>query len=100
MADKECSAWDLACKAGQGIEDFAQGQIADFVKSIAEGIVQVLKVVNSFWIYAPSPDVQSNAISTLNNNLAWYTYAFAVLGILVALIRMVMQQEFKGGMPA
>ncbi|RDH95057.1 hypothetical protein DEU32_11422 [Curtobacterium sp. AG1037] len=99
MADKECGFIDPLCNLGNGIEDFAQGQIADFVKSIAEGIVQVLKVVNSFWIYAPSPDVKSDAIATLNNNLAWYTYAFAVLGILVALIRMVMQQEFKGGMP-
>lgn len=99
MADKDCGMFDLACKAGNVAQDFAQGQIADFVKSIAEGIVNVLKVVNSFWIYAPSPDVQSDAITTLNNNLAWYTYAFAVLGILVAVIRMVMQQEFKGGMP-
>ena len=96
----DCAAWDLACKAGEGISDFAQGQIYDFVKSIAEGSISVLKALTTFWLQLPSPTVDSTAVTTIQENLSWYTFAFALIGIFIALGRMVFTQQFSTGMTA
>lgn len=96
----ECAPLDLACKAGEGIVDFAQNQIYDFVKSIAEGSISVLKALTTFWLDLPSPTVTSSAVTTIQENLSWYTFAFALIGIFIALGRMVFTQQFSTGMSA
>jgi type IV secretion system protein TrbL len=96
----DCASYDLACKTGQGIADFAQGQIADFVKSMAEGAIAVLKALTTFWMELPSPTVTSSAVTTIQENLSWYTFAFALIGIFIALGRMVFTQQFSTGMTA
>lgn len=96
---QECGAFDAVCGVGNLVSDTANGVVGDFVKSLAEGTISVLKVVNSFWIYLPSPDVASSAITTIQNNLSWYVYAFAVLGLFLAIGRMLLSGDFKGGAP-
>lgn len=98
--DPKCQPLDLVCKAGEGVSDFAQGQIYDFVKSIAEGSISVLKALTTFWLQLPSPTVGSTAVTTIQENLSWYTFAFALIGIFIALGRMVFTQQFSTGMTA
>lgn len=95
----DCAFGDLGCGLSNAVGDAATGVVGDFVKSLAEGTISVLKVVNSFWIYLPSPDVASSAITTIQNNLSWYVYAFAVLGLFLAIGRMLLSGDFKGGAP-
>jgi type IV secretion system protein TrbL len=96
----QCAPIDLVCKGKEGITDFAQGQIADFVKSMAEGAIAVLKALTTFWMELPSPTVTSSAVTTIQENLSWYTFAFALIGIFIALGRMVFTQQFSTGMTA
>lgn len=98
--DEECEAWDLVCKTGEGVSAIAAGVAGDFVKTLAEGTMDVLAVVNSFWINIPTPDVNSVAIQTIQANLAWYAYGFAVLGIMLAVGKMLIAGDFKAGAPA
>jgi len=93
---EECGLVDIGC----GIKNFAQGQIYDFVKSIAEGSLSVLKALTTFWMELPSPTVTSSAVTTIQENLSWYTFAFALIGIFIALGRMVFTQQFSTGMTA
>ena len=96
----QCAPIDLVCKGKEGITDFAQGQIADFVKSMAEGAIAVLKALTTFWMELPSPTVTSSAVTTIQENLSWYTFAFALIGVFIALGRMVFTQQFSTGMTA
>jgi type IV secretion system protein TrbL len=98
--EKECAGLDFVCQGGEKIADFAQGQIYDFVKSIAEGSISVLKALTTFWMDLPSPTVSSTAVTTIQENLSWYTFAFALIGIFIALGRMVFTQQFSTGMTA
>jgi len=93
---EDCGLVDIGCN----VSNFAQGQIYDFVKSIAEGSISVLKALTTFWLQLPSPTVDSTAVTTIQENLSWYTFAFALIGIFIALGRMVFTQQFSTGMTA
>jgi type IV secretion system protein TrbL len=93
---EDCGIFNPGC----GIENLAKGQIYDFVRSIADGTISTLKALTTFWMELPSPDVSSNAIVTIQQNLSWYTFALAVIGLLIALGRMVLSQEFNTGKSA
>jgi len=98
--ESKCAGLDLACQGREKLAEFAQGQIYDFVKSIAEGAISVLKALTTFWLQLPSPTVDSTAVTTIQNNLSWYTFAFALVGIFIALGQMVFTQRFSTGMSA
>lgn len=98
--DPGCAVFDPGCWIGEGVTDLASGVAGDFVKTLAEGTMNVLVVVNSFWMNIPTPDVNSTAIQTIQTNLSWYTYAFAVLGIMLAVGKMLIAGDFKAGAPA
>jgi len=99
-AEEECAAIDIGCVVGEGIGNLATGVAEDFVRTLAEGTINILKVVNAFWLYLPTPDVASEAITTIQSSLVWYTYAFAVLGIMLATGKMLVAGDFKAGAPA
>jgi len=98
-AAEGCAPIDVGCVIGGVIGGWANGVVENFVTSLAEGTMSVLQVVNSFWLYMPSPDVESDWIASIQGNLAWYTYAFAVLGIFIAVGQMLISGDFKGGAP-
>jgi type IV secretion system protein TrbL len=98
VTDEDCKVLEFGCKIGEGISDWANGQVFDFAKSMAEGTVQVLTALTTFWLEIPSPDVLSPVINTLNANLAWYTFVLALIGIFIAVGRMVLSNQFSSGM--
>lgn len=94
----ECDSWiDFTCWAGNGATAITQSAAEGFVKSMAEGSVSVLEWLNTFWLGMPSPDVNSSSVTAIQENLSWYTFVFALIGILIALGRMALTHEFRSG---
>jgi type IV secretion system protein TrbL len=107
MASVDCPVLDPACLV-EGAKDAVGGAIGaggtalaeGFVNSLAEGMENTLTAISTFWIALPSPSVENDAIRTITDGLGWYTYAFAVVGILLALLRMAQTNELSSGLPA
>lgn len=93
---EDCQLWDVGC----GVGNVVRGGIEEFVRSLADGAVQFLGWLTSFWINIPSPDVQSDAIGQITSGLHFYTIALAIVGLFVTLIRMIFSNSFRDGMPA
>lgn len=93
---EDCGPLDFGC----GIGNIVKGGIEEFVRSLADGAVQFLGWLTSFWINIPSPDVQSDAIGQITSGLHFYTIVLAIVGLLVTLIRMIFSNSFRDGIPA
>lgn len=93
---QECGPLDFGC----GIGNVVRGGIEEFVRSLADGAVQFLGWLTSFWINIPSPDVQSDAIGQITSGLHFYTIVLAIVGLFVTLIRMIFSNSFRDGIPA
>ena len=93
MAD--CAWYDLVCKGGDKVGDAVDNQMQEFAKSISDLATSIMKWLNSWWMSAPAPDLKADPIARVAADLEWYTAAFAIIGFLFALGRMVLSQEFK-----
>lgn len=96
MADSggmtDCSWYEVGCKVG--------GVISDGVGAIAHDLLvkagDAITFLNKGWLsWSPGIDTESNAVAQIQANLWWYTGAIAILGILIALGRMVLSNDFK-----
>ncbi|HBV10786.1 hypothetical protein ACFO7V_03175 [Glutamicibacter bergerei] len=94
----KCSPLDFGCKFGEGLHDLADGAIKDFVKSLYDGAMAFVAQVSTFWIDTPTPDVSNTAVTSLREDMSWYVAAFAVLGFLLGLIKLVMSQDVKNSL--
>jgi type IV secretion system protein TrbL len=98
MADEEnCEFLDLSCGIGNAASEAATTAISEFVRSVGEATVRILGWANSLWLQTPTPDVETFGVSTVQSYLSWYTFAFAVIGVLIALGRMAVTREFRSG---
>lgn len=104
MADncKDLSWWEkggIFCHgkdaAEDGVGDIISGQMKEFAQSITDMVMGVMKWFNSWWMSVPGPDLKSDAVNQVTTDLSWYTGAFAIVGLLFALVRLVMSQDFK-----
>lgn len=102
MAKCEKSWWEWGyteCKAkekvGEGIEDFANDQVAKAAQSLSDAAAAMMKWLNTWWMEAPKPDLDAEPINQVIGDMTWYTAAFAILGLLFALGKMVLSQDFK-----
>lgn len=82
-------------KVGEGIEDFANDQVAKAAQSLSDAAAAMMKWLNTWWMEAPKPDLEADPINQVIGDLTWYTAAFAILGFLFALGKMVLSQDFK-----
>lgn len=100
MADKDCDFLSdplgfAGCKAGEGIKDLANDAVATAAKSISDAAAAMMKWLNTWWMEAPQPDLKADPVNQVIGDLTWYTAAFAILGFLFALGKMVLSQDFK-----
>ncbi|WP_193073237.1 hypothetical protein [Brevibacterium sp. FME37] len=102
MAKCEKQIWEwgyLDCKAkekvGDGVGDILDGQMKEFAQSLSDMVAEVMKWFTSWWMKAPAPDLDSPAIAQVTGDLSWYTAAFAIVGLLFAVVRLVMSQDLK-----
>ena len=98
MADSQCEWYQFFCKGGEAVKDLADSVISGFVQSLLEGAVAFVAQVSTFWMDAPSPDVNNAAVTSLRDDLSWYVAGFAILGFLVGLIKLVMSQDVKNSL--
>lgn len=89
--------WAPDC-ISDGIKTIVGGAITEFIKSMYEGAVAIVAQVSTFWMNNPSPDVDNGAVLSLRVDMSWYVAAFAVLGFLVGLIKLVMSQDVKNSL--
>lgn len=102
MAKCEKQIWEwgfLDCKAkekiGDGVGNILDGQMKEFAQSLSDMVAEVMKWFTSWWMKAPAPDLDSPAIAQVTGDLSWYTAAFAIVGLLFAVVRLVMSQDLK-----
>lgn len=98
--EKEIWEWGWTdCKAkekvGEGIENFANDQVAKAAQSLSDAAAAMMRWLNTWWMEAPKPDLEADPINQVIGDLTWYTAAFAILGLLFALGKMVLSQDFK-----
>lgn len=93
MAD--CEWWNVKCKVGEGVSDLANDAVAKAAKSLSDAAASMMKWLNTWWMEAPQPDLDADPINQVISDLTWYTAAFAILGFLFALGKMVLSQDFK-----
>lgn len=98
MANSECRPWDLICKGGEGLKNFADSAITDFVKSLYDGAVAFVAQVSTFWMDTASPDVNNAAVTSLRADMSWYVAGFAILGFFIGLIKLVTSQDVKNSL--
>ncbi|MGO1755782.1 MAG: hypothetical protein ACTHZ6_15730 [Brevibacterium aurantiacum] len=96
MADSggmsDCSWYEVGCKVGNVVSD-GVGAIAHDLLVRAGNAITFL---NEGWLsWSPGIDTESNAVAQIQANLWWYTGAIAILGMLLALGRMVLSNDFK-----
>ncbi|MHA7227624.1 hypothetical protein [Glutamicibacter soli] len=89
--------WAPDC-ISDGIKNIVGGAITEFIKSMYDGAVAIVAQVSTFWMNNPSPDVDNGAVLNLRADMSWYVAAFAILGFLVGLIKLVISQDVKNSL--
>lgn len=100
MAEK-CDFWNQnlwdwgKCKGSETISDATNDAVAKAAKSLSDSSSAMMRWLNTWWMEAPQPDVDAEPILQVVGDLTWYTAAFAIIGFLFALGKMVLSQDFK-----
>lgn len=90
--EKKCGFFDGACRI-EGIIGESLGAVAYDLLDKAGSLLTTLSTVWLNW--SPGIDTESNAVAQIQGNLWWFTGMIAILGILLALGRMVLSNDFK-----
>lgn len=93
MAD--CKPWQLFCKGGEIISDSANDALKEAAESIMNLAGDIMRMVSTWWMAAPAPDLEAEAVTQVQHDLIWYNAAFAIIGLLFALGKMVLSNDFK-----
>jgi type IV secretion system protein TrbL len=93
-----CAA-KVATDPGGTAKDVAKTATGSFVGDLAAAFAnafgKVVEMANTFWVHVPTPqlDAHSGAVGALRTDLAWVTGAVAVLGILIAAVKMMLTRK-------
>lgn len=91
-AKDDCGVIDFGCKVTGTITDGIAAIAMDWLEKAAA----VIEWLATRWLHwSPGVDTESNAVLQIQQNLWWYTAGIAMLGILVALGKMVLSNDFK-----
>ena len=97
---EQCSSLDFVCKGKNAVADAATGlaneTITNFVESIVEGAVNILRQIGTWWMSAPGPYFDNPIVQNMRDNLSWFVWFFGVVGFLLALGRLVVTAYTSG----
>lgn len=96
-ADDGCGLNPL-CHMGEAAGTVAESVLQMIVQNFIDGVTSLLSAINTWWFDTPSPDLDNNAVTSLQDDLMYVAGIFAVLGFLVALARLVMTQDVNQGL--
>jgi hypothetical protein len=102
--DTSCNWFDLICSGKSAAEDavaeLGDDAIANLGKAIMEGLSQMVTTLSTFWVTMPTTNLStpdgvspSPTVAFLDNELAPWTLALAVLSVIIGGTRMVWEQR-------
>lgn len=97
--EEECQPWEFICKGQEAVGDLAGNAANDALEAVAQGLangaVAFLEMISTWWMNAPGPDLDNPAVASLQADMGYYIAAFAIIGFLFGLGRMVLSMDFK-----
>jgi type IV secretion system protein TrbL len=94
MAEK-CEWFRVDCQVKEGVKNVVTDGLAGIARSWLDAASGLIEFVGGWWLKAPAISADSQAVFNIQESLWWYTGAMGILGILIALGRMVLSQDFK-----
>ncbi|MEV4902897.1 hypothetical protein AB0K08_16350 [Citricoccus sp. NPDC055426] len=67
------------------------------VEGLYDGAVEMAKIIGTWWMEVPPPNLDSVGLSLLQQDLSWFVWVFAVIGFFIGLIRLVMTEDVRSG---
>lgn len=92
---EKCFALNVGCQVKEGVKNVVTDGLAGIARSWLDAASGLIEFVGGWWLKAPAVSVDSQAVFNIQESLWWYTGAIGILGILIALGRMVLSQDFK-----
>lgn len=89
----ECGLTSISCHVGE----LANSAFGGMVEGLYDGAVEMAKIIGTWWMEVPPPNLDSAGLSLLQQDLSWFAWVFAVIGFLVGLIRLVMTEDVRSG---
>jgi type IV secretion system protein TrbL len=87
----ECSAIDPLCHIGE----LANSAFGGMVENLYDGAVELAKIIGTWWMEVPPPNLDSAGLNLLQQDLSWFVWVFAVIGFFLGLIRLVMTEDVR-----
>lgn len=87
----ECSGIDPKCWIG----DAANSAFAAMVEGLYDGAVEMAKIIGTWWMEVPPPNLDSVGLNLLQQDLSWFVVVFAMIGFFFGLIRLVMTEDVR-----
>ena len=109
----ECGLWDARCRAlrqgvrmiggtrqaiDDGVSAVANSALENFVNAMYEFALWILEIISVWWMNTPNANVESAAVTQIQQDTQWYVMGFAMIGFLMGLIRMVTSQDIRQGL--
>ena len=94
MAEK-CAWFRVDCQVKEGVKNVVTDGLAGIARNWLDAASGLIEFVGGWWLKAPAVSADSQAVFNIQESLWWYTGAIGILGILIALGRMVLSQDFK-----
>ncbi|WP_300345597.1 hypothetical protein [Nesterenkonia sp.] len=76
----------------------ANSALEQFVNALYEFALWILEIISTWWMNTPNADVESAAVTQIQQDIQWYVMGFAMIGFLMGLIRMVSSQDIRQGL--
>lgn len=97
MADEaaQCDWWEVGCNLSELASNAATEALEAVAQGLANGAVAFLEMISTWWMNAPGPDLDNPAVASLQADMGYYIAAFAIIGFLFGLGRMVLSMDFK-----
>lgn len=77
------------------IGDAANSMFGGMVEGLYDGAVEMAKIIGTWWIEVPPPNLNSVGLGLLQQDLSWFVWVFAVIGFFIGLIRLVMTEDVR-----
>lgn len=86
-----CTFGDLGCVAGEVAND----AFSSMVEGLYDGAVEMAKIIGTWWMEVPPPNLDSVGLNLLQQDLSWFVWVFAMIGFFFGLIRLVMTEDVR-----
>ncbi|MBO0596255.1 hypothetical protein I2485_00620 [Nesterenkonia sp. E16_7] len=98
-----CSWNNWGCRAIEGAFDTgsaiagnaATAALEAVAQGLANGAVSFLEMISTWWMNAPGPDMNNPAVASIQADTGYFIAAFAIIGFLLGLGRMLLSMDFK-----